>query len=84
MADQSRTVASQLEGEIGVFYKIPGDRVEMDMASIPFVNRVLVYHEDSLSLQEQADLDSHYRDLGLSLTLRGSDYATTKWLSYRR
>lgn len=73
----------EMQKSVRVFSKAPGDLSDVEMASIPFVNRVVVYHESRLSLHDAALLMELYQEKGLTLVLRGSDYAYQQWLIAR-
>lgn len=83
LAALARNMVDHLQKSVHVISKSPVDTNEVEFNSIPFVNRVVVYYEGRLSLQQRAALDSVYRENGLTLTLRGSDYVTAKWMAER-
>jgi hypothetical protein len=83
LATEGLTALDSFQSGLQVFSKDPGDISDIDMASIPFVSRLVVYHEDRLSLQDTASLTSYFSERGLTLVLRGSDYASQQWLIQR-
>lgn len=83
LADEAQPFLDRLSGGVRVLGQSPGDNFAVDFSTIPFVNRVVVYHDNTLSLQEMAQLEELYKSKGLALVLRGSNYATTQWLLAR-
>lgn len=51
-----------------------GGNEETKADDLVFTGKVFVYHEDSLTLPQRGELDSYYRERGLVLQLRSSDY----------
>jgi len=80
LATEGLKVINLLQGSMQVFSKDLGDISDVDMVSIPFVNRVVVYYEGRLSLPDAAKLIAEYTQKDLTLVLRGSDYSTQRWL----
>jgi len=72
--------SDELRNNILVTTRDPADINSVRLNDFPFSKRVYVYHENELSLQEIAALDTIYREKGLALQLRGSQYQTTRWL----
>jgi hypothetical protein len=50
------------------------------MRDLTFSKRVYLYYEDSLSLQQQAEIERVYQKKGLFVHLRGPDYLTAQWM----
>lgn len=44
-------------------------------SELKFTGKVFLYHESALPLAERGKIDAAYRDKGLSLQMRGTDYA---------
>jgi hypothetical protein len=60
-------------GEIG--FAVGGVGAEETTADdLVFTGKVFIYHEDSLTLSQRGELDTFYRERGLVLQLRSSDY----------
>lgn len=62
-----------LTGEVGI--AVGGVGAEETKADdLMFTGKVFVYHQDSLTLPQRGELDTFYRERGLVLQLRSSDY----------
>jgi hypothetical protein len=48
---------------------------------LTFSGRVLIYHEEFLSIPQKADILKAYKEKGLAVTFRGSDYLGTQGYS---
>jgi hypothetical protein len=60
--------------------KEPGTPSSTRMRDLTFSKRVYLYYEDSLSLQQQAEIERVYQKKGLFVHLRGPDYLTAQWM----
>ena len=49
---------------------------------LAFSGRVFIYHEDSLSLEQRAELTKIYRDQNCSVEFRGPDYLAIKLVGW--
>jgi len=54
----------------------------MSADDLVFSGRVLIYHEDFLSLQQRASLETLYKSKNLSVQFRGPDYLSAKMLTW--
>ncbi len=80
LGTEIRNLREQLKSKVGINTLNPGDTKSTASKDLIFSGRVYIYHEDELTLQEQAALDNIYKQHNLSAVFRGHSYATTKWL----
>jgi len=63
--------------------KDPGEQ-EISSQGFTFSGTVFIYHDDSLSLQQMAELERTYSEAKLTLRLRGQDYRQAEFLRGRK
>ena len=51
---------------------------------LTFSGRVLIYHEELLSIPQKADILKAYKEKGLAVTFRGSDYLGTQVIAWHQ
>jgi hypothetical protein len=51
---------------------------------LTFSGRVLIYHEEFLSIPQKADILKAYKEKGLAVTFRGSDYLGTQVIAWHQ
>ena len=51
---------------------------------LTFSGRVLIYHEEFLSIPQKADILKAYKEKGLAVTFRGSDYLATQVIAWHQ
>jgi hypothetical protein len=67
--------------KIEVGSKKLGDRSYISSPQMLFSGLAYVYHESDFTFQQLADIEEAFRQRGMSLQPRGSDYAAAAWLS---
>ena len=53
----------------------------VEQNELVFSGRIFIFHEDELSLQQRASLDSLYRSKGLGLQFRGTEEMMNNWFN---
>jgi hypothetical protein len=51
---------------------------------LTFSGRVVIYHEEFLSIPQKADILKEYKEKGLAVTFRGSDYLGTEAIAWHQ
>lgn len=75
--------AARTVGDIVESVTAPGDSTAISSRDLRFTGRVIIYHSDTLSLEQLGTLEGIYRQAKLSLICKGPAYAYRKWQDYQ-
>ena len=66
--------------KFGVEQKIPGQSPQLSASNLMFPNRIYVYHEAYIAPEEEVDLKNVFKNLGIQVILRSSDFLANRSL----
>jgi hypothetical protein len=66
-----------------VVVRRPGEPSATTVANLMYSHVVYIYFDDSLSLDQLATIEGAFKANGLTVKLRGQDWATTSWLKMK-
>ena len=70
----------KVEKDVSTSELSPGDSDPIESKDVRFTGRVYIYHEGNLTVSEKGKLSDFYKERGMSVQLRGTDFAVAKWL----
>jgi hypothetical protein len=76
-------ILEDLDRSVSVMVRSPADTDATEMKDTTFSGRIYIYHEDSLSLQQLASLDTIFKSQGADARFRGQDYLVFHWNEQR-
>jgi hypothetical protein len=79
IADLYPQIINALDKGLEISAKMPGDTSATFSRSMNFSNRIYMYREVDLDLEQLASLDTIYKQHAISLQIRGQDYRTLHW-----
>ncbi|MDP1864889.1 MAG: hypothetical protein Q8L13_00925 [Bradyrhizobium sp.] len=79
LSDWPQRMIDHFNNQIDVEKREPGSPSSTRMRDLTPSKRVYLYHEDSLSLQQHAEIERAYQAKGLFVFFRGPDYLSTQW-----
>jgi Invertebrate-AID/APOBEC-deaminase len=83
LALHARQLGDELSQSLLVVSKAPGENPQ-NINALVYTGRIYLYHQETLTHRQVADIEDAFQRQGLNVVLRGPDYLTTAWLEWKR